>query len=269
MLRPPGRRFVATSRRTGRTPVPARWPGAGPADDPPDALARPAVGGARGQPRLCRPAAADLPRDHRRVRRHGFGRGDPRRGGRLRVGDGPAQLRGADPARLPPPAAGPGRPRVRWRVRGHGPGDELRDLRDPERPVADRRLAAAPGRERPARRAIPAGAARVRDQRPHRRREPRHGRHRRSSGRRCWPRSAGAACRSCSAWLAVLIGARHPGPRPRTRHGPGRGRGRRQQPRRAAPGPGGPRPALAVPHLGARWRRARPWRREPVRAAST
>ena len=64
---------------------------------------------------------------------------------------------------------------------------ELPDLRDPERGVADRRLATAPGRQRPAGRAVPDGAARLRDQRPHRRRQCRDGRrggHRRAAHRR-------------------------------------------------------------------------------------
>ena len=49
---------------------------------------------------------------------------------------------------------------------------------------ADRWVAAASGRQRPPGRAVPARAARLRDQRPHRRRERRHGRRRRRSASR-------------------------------------------------------------------------------------
>ena len=68
----------------------------------------------------------------------------------------------------------------------------------PERPVADRRLAAAPGRQRPPRRAVPGPAPRVRDLRPHRRRQHRHGRRRPPRRAAASRRSAGAGRPSCS-----------------------------------------------------------------------
>ena len=147
--------------------------------DPADALARPAVRGPRVQPRPGRPAAADLPRDHRRVRGRGADDRLPGRDRRVRRGHGPAQLRRADPGRVAAAAAGHRRDPVRWWVRGDGVRDELPDLRDPQRRVAHRRLAAAPGRQRPAGRAVPARTTRLRDQRPHRRWQRRDGRRRR------------------------------------------------------------------------------------------
>ena len=117
-------------------------------------------------------------------------RGDdrlPRRGLGRRLGVRPAQLRRPDPDRRAAPSAGRRRTPVRWRVRAPGVRDELRHVRDPEHRVAHRRVAAASGRQRPAVRAVPAGAARLRDQRPHRRRQRRDGRrggHRRAAHRR-------------------------------------------------------------------------------------
>ena len=91
----------------------------------PDALPRPAGDGPCGQPRPGRPAAADLPQDHRRVRGRGGGRGVPRGDRQLPVRDRSAELRRPDPDRL---AASPARDRrdpVRWRVRGTGPGHRV------------------------------------------------------------------------------------------------------------------------------------------------
>ena len=62
---------------------------------------------------------------------------------------------------------------------------------------------------------------------------------------------------------------RDPRVRPRARHRPGRRHRRRQRPPRDRAGARRSRPALAVPHVGARWRRPRPRRRQPLRRWST
>ena len=189
----------------------------------------------------------------------------PGRDRRVRRRDGPAELRRPDPGRLASAAAGVRRDPVRGRVRRAGARDELPDLRHPEHRVADRLVAAAPGRQRPARRAVPARAPRVRDQRPHRRRQ-------RRDGRRRGHRRAAHRGRRLARRVDRL---RHPGDRrrdpdpavrPRARDGPGRSAGQRDRPGGVRPDPARPRPALAVPDLGAGRRRARPRRRQPVRA---
>ena len=159
----------------------------------------------------------------------------------------PAELRGADPGRVPASPARHRRHPVRWRVRAPGVRHELPHLRRPERRVADRRLAPAPGRQRPARRAVPGRAARVRDQRPHRGRQRRAPSSSRSSACRSSRWSAGAARRSSSgsrrsssrsrSWCSSGSAARtapRPGRAARVRAAFGRILAR-------------PRPALAVP----------------------
>ena len=64
-----------------------------------------------------------------------------------------------------------------------------------------------------------------------------------------------------AALMAIAILASHP----RARHRSCRGNRRRQRPTRARAGPRRSRPALAVPHVGARRRRPRPRRRQPLR----
>ena len=185
----------------------------------------------------------------------------------LRVRARPAELRGADPGRLAAAAPRARRDPVRWRVRGPGAAPtSFATFAIAQHPVADRRLAAAPGRQRPARRAVPAGAARLRDQRPHRRRQRRHGRrraHRRAAhrrGRLARRVDRRSACPAIVIAIAILLFVRERGTD------------------RAAAVAGGsvrdafgrilarPRPALALPDVGPRRRRARPRRRQPVRA---
>ena len=166
--------------------------------DPADALAVAAVDRPRGEPRPGGPAAAHLPRPDRRVRCRGRAGGDPRRGrGRL-VRPGPAELREAHPDPVPAEPAGCRRAALRRRVRRPGTDPVVRDVLGRQRGLADRRVTPAPGRQRPAVRAVPGGSARLRDQCPHRRRERRDGRGRESSGRPSSPSSAGAERRSRS-----------------------------------------------------------------------
>ena len=157
---------------------------------------------------------------------------------------------------------------VRRRVRGAGPRAEVRVVRRPQRRVADRRVAPASGRQRPARRAVPRGAARLRDQRPHLRRQRRHGRRggrRRAADR---ARSAGAAVvvifgiPAVVIAIAILLFVREIGRRTARRRSPTAASGTR-----SATVLADPRPPLDLPRLGPRRRRARPRRREPVRAA--
>ena len=60
-------------------------------------------------------------------------------------------------------------------------------------------------------------------------------------------------------------GDRDPALRARGRHRPGGRQGKRDGPGGVRADPARPRPALALPHLGARRRRARPGRRQPLR----
>ena len=241
-----------------------------PLGHPARADARPAVGRPRGQPRPGGPPAADLPRDHRRVRGR---RCRPiaflaaARRDRL-PGVGPAELRRADPARRR--AAGCSGSAASCSAAGSrrmALATSFMTFADPEHRVADRRLAAAPGRQRAARRAVPARAARLRDQRPHR------GRQRRDGGRRGDRRAAHRRRRlarrldRCSALPAIARRPRDPAVVRETRHRPGGGPRRRQR----SSTPFGrilarPRPPLAVPDVRPRRRRSRARRRQPVRA---
>ena len=144
-------------------------------------------------------------------------------------------------------------------------GLELRDVRRCEHRGADRLLAAAPGRQRFAGRAIPAGATRVRHQRSHRGRQRGHGRDR---GRRDAADGAARVARRIDRVRRCRDRdrPRRPDVHPRTRHRPGCCPGRWQQPRRAPAGRRRPRPPLAVPDVRPGRRRSRARGREPVRA---
>ncbi len=156
--------------------------------------------------------------------------------GALAVRDGPAVVRGADPARLATPAAGRRRPAVRGRVRGPGPGRQLPDLRRAQHRGPHRWLAAAPGRQRAAGRAVPASIVAASPSAPT---------SRAATWARSWSRSSARRSSCSSGWRGAslvfgLAAAGHrpgrPGPHPRARHRPGRGPGRRQLARCAARG---------------------------------
>ena len=183
------------------------------------------------------------------------------------AGHGPAQLRRPDPASC----RGAGCSGYGGILFGGGFAlqafaSSFLDVRDPERRVAHRCVAAAPGRQRPARRAVPDRTARLRDQRPHRGRQRRHRRRRAHRGaahrgrrlarRIDLLRHAGRSSSPSSSCIFV----RERG----TDRAAARAGGHASV--RAAARPRRPRPALAVPDVGARWRRPRARRREPVRA---
>ena len=123
-----------------------------PAAPDPRAAQRPA----RDHPRPVGAVPARLPRDHRRVRRHGGDRRHPVDHRRHRQRLLQYTFGVADPVYRPADAA------RRWRAahrrRDGGPGDHgrVRRVRRRERRLAHRRRAAAPGRQRAPRRAVPA-----------------------------------------------------------------------------------------------------------------